>query len=358
MNIEEISNLLEEFKHIPKEDIDTTFLEICSYPYQRFEEICSRILSFYLNPQKEHKLKNLFIDSLLKVLHKDNIISYKSDQIEVFTEYNADGKRIDVLIKSPNFVIGIENKITASLYNPLDIYRKKLNEFNVEHKIGIVLSINKITDKEEINLIKNNNFCAIIYSELFEEIKRNVGKYILTCNQKYLTQLYDFIQTIENMDSQKSQNPELDKFFFKHYTKIDDLIYWYDNHKNKNLNLQKSKIDEIKVKINEKTRANWEDWEGWDLVYKFNKNNNTIGIEANYKATEQGALGKFEIYITTWDIKSWEPYEEKIKEKYDKEINKSDGRVNLLAWTIYDGEKNQDEILDKLEECFNFLNNL
>lgn len=45
MNVEEIYlDLLRKFEQLPKKDQRPTFMDICRYPYNRFEEICSRIL--------------------------------------------------------------------------------------------------------------------------------------------------------------------------------------------------------------------------------------------------------------------------------------------------------------------------
>ena len=40
--------IVRDFSKIPKINTEPTWLEICRYPYSRFEEICSRILAFYL----------------------------------------------------------------------------------------------------------------------------------------------------------------------------------------------------------------------------------------------------------------------------------------------------------------------
>ena len=160
MELKETFNLLEEYKKIPQKKEETTFFEISKYPYRRFEEICSRILSFYFNPKKEHGFKDLFIKSLFELLNKEHI-KYQDDQVIVITEENAEGKRIDLVVFTPDFIIGIENKITAHLYNPLDKYKKRLEEYNKEETIKLVLSLNKITKVKEINLVHENDFAVI-----------------------------------------------------------------------------------------------------------------------------------------------------------------------------------------------------
>lgn len=263
------------------------------------------------------------------------------------------------MIKSPDFVIGIENKINASLYNPLDIYRKRLDKFDVKYTIGLVLSLNKITRDNEKKLIKDNCFEAVTYFDFFKIIKRNVGQYISTCNQKYLIQLYDFIQTLENMDTLTTTNPELSRFFFENSSYVDNLIDWYNKHKENVLNIQKNKISDLKDKISKITGKEWWAWEDWDLGYdSFNPKKPRIGIESWYKATKNGALGEFRICITTWSTNDWEPYEKILKDKFSENFppEKKNNRV-YLHLDVIDGE-NEDEILNKLKEYYDLLNEI
>jgi hypothetical protein len=64
MEVKEIDQLLIDFDTLPKTAKQPTYLELCKYPGRRFEEICSRLLCFYLAPNKEHQFKDLFLRSL------------------------------------------------------------------------------------------------------------------------------------------------------------------------------------------------------------------------------------------------------------------------------------------------------
>jgi hypothetical protein len=349
--------LLEEFNQTPKIIPQSTYLEICKYPGSRFEEICSRILSFFLKPINEHGLNDLFIRSLLDIIAKERNIRFINRQIQVETEVQTEeGKRLDILILSPDFIIGIENKIYASLYNPLDTYKKLIDtkakkRIPEENIFKVVLSIKRITDQNELKKIKENNFVKIYYSDFFEKLKNNVGYYITQANQKYLTFMYDFIQTIENMEGKF--NNQLFQFFTEHKKSLDEMIRLYNEYNKQILDSQKKRIGEILSKINERTKEEWWAWQGWDLGFNsFNKNTNLprIGIESSYEFSNQNPLGKFIIYITTWKIKDFEPYENILKEKYpDNFLEKSpdDNRVYLHLEVIENDNENL--ILEKLE---------
>lgn len=207
--------LIEQFNEFPCEKKEVTFMEICKYPYSRFEEVCSRILQFFFNPMAEHKLQNLLLNSLLEVIQQTEI-RFDSRCVKIGIEEDAEQKRIDMIIEAPTFAICIENKIMSLVNNPLEKYKQEcLGRYKDKHLIFLVLSVRRITNFSELRYINDCGFTVITYSDFFEVVKQNIGNYVIACNQKYLTYLLDFIKTIENMTNRIERNPEND-FFFDH----------------------------------------------------------------------------------------------------------------------------------------------
>lgn len=126
--IVKFKKIVSDFLKIPQNNIEPTFLEICKYPKSRFEEVCSRILAFYLNPNADHKMNDLLVSALLETVGKYNDWYDYRHNIKVNTEEYVDGKRIDITIVSEDYVIAIENKITADLYNPLEVYKNYISK--------------------------------------------------------------------------------------------------------------------------------------------------------------------------------------------------------------------------------------
>lgn len=356
-DIKSYIQLLRKFSQLPHEKNEITFMEICKYPYSRFEEICSRVLQFYFNPVAEHKLHDLLLHSLLELVQQANSL-YDKQQIRIRTEEDADGKRMDLLIETPDFIVCIENKIMAAVYNPLNIYKKNcMYRYGNKKCIFIVLSARRITDINELKYIHQNGFRVITYADFFRVVKLNMGSYLTTCNQKYLTYLLDFIKTIENMTHRIEQNPE-NEFFFENQEEIKELIIRYQNYQNNILSIQKEQISILKTKIIESTKAEWWVWEGWDLGISFNDKGPRIGIESSYHATKDNPIGEFKIYITTWRKKDWYPYKQQLLEKYPKRYldEDADGRVYFHVDVIKDN--NVDLILNRLTEYYQVVNNL
>lgn len=357
MDIQSIEKLIVEFEKLPKIISQPTYLEICRYPRSRFEEICSRILCFYFDPTNEHGFNELFLDSLFELLSKTEI-QYKNDQIKVINEENSEGKRLDILIHSPDFVIGIENKINASVYNPLDIYKNRIELYNKEVIFKVVLSVRKITDKNELAKISKNGFVVFSYSDFFDKVKKNTGKYITQANQKYLTYMYDFIQTIENMTGETYNNNKLSNFFSSNTEQIEELISLYNKHKTRVLNIQIDRIKDLLEKIKSATNNNhWWAWEGWDLGFNsFNPNKPKIGIESSYSSVHNNPLGQFRIYITTWNLKDFAPYEAKLLSLFPNNyLDKTNKRVFLHMDIL---EDNEDEIIKKLKYYYDLLSDI
>ncbi|WBM74115.1 PD-(D/E)XK nuclease family protein [Saprospira grandis] len=313
----DINSLLKEFQALPKKK--KTFLEICKYPASRFEEVCSRILCFYFSPKEEHGFQDLFLRSLFELLEAEDI-SFYEDEIQVIPEDYAEGKRLDIVITGSDFVIGIENKITASLYNPLDKYKARTDAYGKEQSFNLVLSVYEITKAEELEKMATNDFKAFTYADFFFYLKKNLGDYSADCNQRYLTHLQDFIETIENMSTNDSIDRKNSDFFFDNSKEINELISQYEAYKKSRLDLQHENLRKIKKQIGAQTDPKWFIHDGktaFYLVYnKFTSKKYEIGIESLYKETKENALGEYLIQITTWDLENWKTFKERILKKY------------------------------------------
>lgn len=355
---EEIANrLLNDFSILPKKNTDPTFMEICQMGGDRFEERCSQILKFYFNPCAAHGLKGLFIDSLLELMQCTDYYSIKSAKVTT-EEFTTDNKRIDIIVETDSFVMAIENKIGARLYNPLESYVQHINTKHKgkPHKFFIVLSVKNVTDVSELKRMHSCGYHYVNYQQLFTVIKKNLGNYILNCNQSYLFFFMDFIRTIEN--KYYNTHMEMNRFFFNNKLQIEELINEYNAFKESILNRQRENIAQIQMIINQKTNAEWWKYQGWDLGISFNDHSNRIGIESSYRdETLDNPLGDFHIYITVWREECFYPYEEELKKKFpDSFIDKTQGRVYLHLPVIKGND--HDFIANKLSEYYFYMKDL
>lgn len=349
--------ILDQFNCIPVKDRQKSFMEICKYPGCRFEEVCSRILRFFFDPNEVHRMSDLWITSLFSALGQEyNPLQNKVLRTSV--EEYAFGKRIDLLIDCEDSVIAIENKILAALYNPLDIYSEYLKTIAPKkNHVKIVLALKPMKDVRSLKLMKDNGFYFLTYRDLFDHIKKNLGSYLSYCQQNFVTQLFDFINTIENMENSNSKI-ETD-FFYENKEIIERLIEQYNVFKNNIWDEQCRNISMLEQRISECTGEKWWVYQDWDLGTEFNFKNSRIGIESSYEDFLRNPCGKFHIYITTWNKEDWNPYKNIILEKFPNNIllDENNPKRVYLHLPIIQGN-DHDQIISALSNAYEILREL
>ena len=139
-DIDSAEKFLQHFSQFRPTERKPTWMEICSYPHHRFEEICSRILQFYLNPDNPHGLKNLFVKSLMETLidkTKSEMARYikehKNEKEFVITRGPNATLRLFAIEEYENFIKRLE--ITRDRVQ-LDLIKRGLEPSNVELELS------------------------------------------------------------------------------------------------------------------------------------------------------------------------------------------------------------------------------
>lgn len=352
MDLIKLEGLLKTFKKLPKEIEEPTFLELCRYPNRRFEEICSRLLCFYLNPYEQHGMKDLFIKALIKIIGPEIGLCYSKDSLMIFEEENAEGKRIDIVIEGENFVIGVENKIDAPLYNDLAIYSKALSDRNKSCCCKIVLSLREIRDKSHLQKMKETGFKNATYKQLFIEIKNSLGIYAAKSNSRYLTYALDFIKTIENMEHNNFTGNEMTDFFFTNTLTLNELTLQYANYQKKLLNIKLEQARLLVKLLKEETGdLGWRTYEdeGCSSVLYIQNN---FGIESWFIHNKENPLFEFVVKITTWDKTALKNYGHEASKEWSTLVRDSERswKHYFKLPSIYHYDK--DSIIQLLKECF------
>lgn len=300
--VETYSELLRKFAKIPKEEREMTFLELCHYPGERFEEICSRILEFFFQPNNKHGFRDLWFKSLCHIINVycDDVFEMKTRTEEyTLNSEQEKGKKIDIILETPTLVVAIENKIGADLYNPLDVYKEHIDKgYTKLFKKCIILTAHRLSNEEQ-KKANENGFVVVLYKKLFDNVRELLGKYVSSCNPNYLSFMLDFMMTVEKrmnfMDS-----TEMDKFFFNNREEIKTMLEYYNKWEKTLRNEQFKYLSQIKDVITKKTNGQWWIYQDWDLGVSFQDNTQyRIGIESEFKPTKDDSIGEFHIYITT-----------------------------------------------------------
>lgn len=228
--------LLESFSKftISKTERELNFFDIAGYPH--YENVVSNILSFYFDTKAKHDMKDLWIKSLVKVYNKKENKKEYEGSIEtpngIERETNANNKRIDLLMVANEFIIVIENKIYADDgYNPFDYYhslakeKAKENELNEKNLIEILLSLEDRGNKDDKE--RGYHFVNIRYDELFDEVKNNVGQYIVNAKEKWIIYMNEFVKNIANL--MENSKMKVDKDLQLQYANNDNYIQHFLN---------------------------------------------------------------------------------------------------------------------------------
>lgn len=228
VELKELKKLFEKSIIPIKTKMPVTFLGIAKQPH--YENVISNIYAFFFDPDQEHGFDDLFIKSFIQCINKIK----KGEKIEQSTEYDisteeyTDKKgRIDILLRSEDSAIIIENKIYHHLANCLEDYWDSATtdlEDNL-NSIGVILSLSKIKSNDD-------NFIGVTHKDFLNQINKNIGDYHINCNPKYLTFLQDFQQNLFNLSNKIMTEKHL-RIYLENQNQIEDAIALKEEYKQK-----------------------------------------------------------------------------------------------------------------------------
>lgn len=226
--------VLHDFESLPTTSESESIFDVAGYPH--YENVCSNILAFYLNPNNEHGLGSLLFSSLMNLAKSDDSCQ---GNFQVYREYSTKrGGRLDLLIETDNQLIGIENKIFHDLRNDLHDYSSTIDELSVQKNLSPVKIVLSIKDHAV-----DNGFIGITYKNFIAEIRQRLGLYAGKSSQKWLLYLLDFMNSMENFTGKNMELDELDQFFIKHHERVDNLL----SARNKFMSKLYSKVSDLSV---------------------------------------------------------------------------------------------------------------
>jgi len=141
------------------------------------EENITSFLAYLLDPTEDHDLKNIFLSKFLNLIEisESEIESLLTNDIEIELEYPVKNKnrerRIDIVIKTKEHVIAIENKISeqSKQKNQLQEEYDGLKNDKIADNTPIIMCYLVPEDKEEnIEIKTNDKQCIILWSNVIE----------------------------------------------------------------------------------------------------------------------------------------------------------------------------------------------
>ena len=221
--------------------------EIAGYPH--YENVVSNILSFFFDTTEQHGYKDLYIKSLLNCYlaksDRDDISSESIITSNIEREYsNGSDKRIDLLIDCGSFLVLVENKIYASLYNDLDIYTNMANNYlkSTDNEGVPILKI--VLSLFEVNDIKQSDVINVTYDELIKELCKNKSNYPVSGKWKMFSD--EFMENIKRRKATMKMNDEWIEFAENNIDDVSNFIDAYNEDCRKRLDFCKQLCKAVK----------------------------------------------------------------------------------------------------------------
>lgn len=212
------SKLMGEFSKIKQSNKQEreTYFDICGYPH--YENVVSNVLAFFFDPFKPHELKNTCVEALIQISNPE--IENIDEVWEVEREVRTDkGTFIDILIKNDDYVVLIENKVYADLYNDLEGYLRFVeNQFPQQRVIPIVLCLHT---PSTVNAF---GYKVITYEVFFQSLKTRLGNVIGQADLRYMQLLTDLIVNMEKLKEGTKMDDKFLKFVSDHDEELIDLV--------------------------------------------------------------------------------------------------------------------------------------
>ena len=270
--LEYLKKWFSENPNIPESYQKRTLMDIMGV--RNLENSWSSIYAFFLNEREEHKLGDLFIRSLLKLMGEEEgwltPTEIKTEQPTYKDKENNHEKRIDILIKDDihKRAIIIENKVYHHPVNPFSDYINYAKRIGYEEIRVVILSRHKITDKDEnkyhglqdIEKLTGKKYTSITHKEYMALIEKELPE---NDNSLYCKILNHFIQNINNITQMTT--PEEIIFFLAHFKGIFQIKELF-NKVEKNYNDELKRMDLLYNEVRVEKKFHTNDNDSWIYI--------------------------------------------------------------------------------------------
>ncbi|MBC7447856.1 MAG: PD-(D/E)XK nuclease family protein [Hymenobacteraceae bacterium] len=197
-----------------------TLLEILEYS----ENACTRLLAFFIDTTQPHQLHDLLVRALLATVGKEPPSNTPITTLEVRREARTPkDNRLDLLIRTDRYIIGVEHKIGAPLYNDLTDYATLLSNEAAKHPsvevMALVLSVWPVAT----HALKGG-FQNVTHHQLREQVQRLWGTYALTAHPSYQLYLTDLLSTLHRLTTRPPMDQQTVDFLSRNETGLRHIL--------------------------------------------------------------------------------------------------------------------------------------
>ena len=201
--IKEFEDLLKEVEALQQHAAEPkTYMEVARYPHR--ETVYSNILAYFLDPGETHGFGSLALKALLVAAGSRESEDRESTVHDVETEVLTEaGNRIDIVVKTDDHIIGIENKVFATADNPFADYTEYLEKQAEKQALTVLKILLSLGPRDA-----PEGWVLITYDDLFSKTLPRFAN--AASDLKQLTIFLDFVTTIRNLTKEsRPMNQEL-----------------------------------------------------------------------------------------------------------------------------------------------------
>ena len=194
---------------------------------------------------------------------------------------------------------------------------------------------------------KINQMEKLIRNDVFTAKAEQYGYRIIQRGNEFMSKDYSAKEAFALLS-----NNERISFLTSAYKEVKDLRKILEDTHNL-LKGESSIISNLTEELNAKTNNNWSIYNKWDIATSFNDSTSKIGIEASFSIREDKTI-VFKTYITVWDKKNWEIYQDRVSSHFSGATTETANRKYLHLPGIEIG-RNLEQWRDHKHEILNYL---
>jgi len=193
--MDNIMDFLNNYSLLKCKEVDLNFFRIAGFPH--YENVSSNILRFYF--EKCDIVLKAFLNCISPEYSRSINLIEKVER----EEKTPKNKRIDIVVYTNKYIIGIENKINANLNNPIDDYSNHLyDKAQKECKEYLLI----VLSKKEIK--SNTKYKNILYKDFSAELKKYYPELLNSLGYRYFSFLTEYIANIDLLEGGFFMNKE------------------------------------------------------------------------------------------------------------------------------------------------------
>jgi PD-(D/E)XK nuclease superfamily len=236
---------------------------------KHLERTLADVLAFFCNPGECHPFGGSILKSLLEcVPGMREIVEREQITLQnlIPEESTENKKRVDLVFEGDDWVLGVETKINAGMYNDFQQYREHISKKFPKKLFTIIFAPNNAEIKDW-PVVKFEKFSCIVS----EKLKSISGNSEGLSNSKWLAFLEDFLLNLKNLKRRIEMEEKEADFVFNHYSdiiKIAEMKKYFE--KNYMIDTCKRKLSVIKNFDIAKLHGRPKSWgkEGMALIFE------------------------------------------------------------------------------------------